>query len=62
MTNASTDTNQSLEGPLNDRFYTSLILDKKKPKPGGRNKEANIINIQKNKSWIQSSAKTRVNL
>lgn len=48
MTNASADTNQSLEMPLNDRFYTSLILDKKKPKPGGRNKETNIINIQKN--------------
>lgn len=28
MTNASADTNQSLEVPLNDRFYTSLILDK----------------------------------
>lgn len=47
MTNASADTNQSLEMSLNDRFYTSLILDKKKPKPRGRNKEANIINIQK---------------
>lgn len=30
MTNASADTNQSLEVPLNDRFYTSLILDLKK--------------------------------
>lgn len=29
MTNASADTNQSLEVPLNDRFYASLILDKK---------------------------------
>lgn len=29
MTNASADTNQSVEVPLNDKFYTSLILDKK---------------------------------